>query len=334
MSRLKVAALALAMLTLAGSSQPSLAAPFEVTFNAGSIGGTFFIMGTAFTAAWEEKIPGFSGVVVPGGSFGNIINVSKDKSGRQMGLATTPMLRDAWNGLHEFGEQGFKNGITNIRALSNLGYGATFHFVVTSRIVPQGVTTLGEFLKTKPRIRVSVGPRGTGGEIGVRRVLESYGVTYDDIKAWGGNVQFTDYSDAISAIMDGHLDGLWNNFPPYHPGITELAFSRDITLLSIDDDKLAFFEKEYQWPRATMKPGVYNKVDRPVHTSIEHYVVFAHENLPEELAYQMTKIILTNKDRWVKAFMGMQAFEPETGWVVPIPLHKGAERAFKELGYL
>lgn len=307
------------------------ASDLDFTFHAGSVGGTFFIMAAAFSDAFTEFIDGFHATQVPGSSFGNTIKVSGSK--RDLAIATAPNLEEAWKGTGQFKDENIGE-IRNVRALSNLGYGNINHFVVVSEKVPEGVRTLGEFLETKPAFRVSMGPRGNAGEVAARNMLELLGVTYDDIREWGGSVIFTDYSDAISSIMDGHLDALFNNFPPYHPGLTELTTSRDVEMLSVDEEVLEIFETERSRPRALVEAGTYPNIDYDWYGAFEFYMAICNEDLEEELAYEMTKIILENKERWTRAFIGMESFDPSKAWVSPIPLHEGSERAFKELGYI
>jgi len=303
------------------------------TFHAGSIGGTYFIMGAAFTDAFEEFIEGLNTTVVPGGSFTNAVNVGT-KGSRDMAICYMPTAAEAYEGKGEFAKEGYEEGFKNLRGLTNIGYGGVSHWVLRSNVVPEGIRTLGEFLENKPGIKVSVGSRGTGGEIAARMILGYYGVTYEDIENWGGNVSFTDYSDALAAIKDGHLDGLWNSFPVSHPGITELASQRDIELLSVDEEVLEIMEKEHNRPPETVPAGVYPGVDYSWTSPIEKNMVIVHKDLEDDIAYEMTKIILENKERWERAFIGMKAFEPSVGWEITIPLHPGAEKAFRELDYI
>lgn len=325
------AAAALGVSALASS--PAMAQEAcDYTFHAGSIGGTFFIIGAAVTSAWQEELDCFEANVVPGGGFGNIIQVSRGAD--QLGLSTTPMLRDSVTGEGEFAAQGLSEGIDNVRALANMGYGATYQFIMMDDAVPEGVETLGDFLAMEPEIELGIAPRGTAGEIGVRRILDLYGVTYDDIESWGGSVQFADLNDAVDGLKDGRLEAFWENAPPYHPGITELAISRDIRLLPMDEDKIAAMTEQYGLPAYTIPAGVYDGIEAPTETVFEGYIIIANADLDDAKAQEMTGIILDNKPRWVQAFRGLEAFDPATAMQSPVPLHAGAEAAFRERGLI
>jgi len=66
-------------------------------------------------------------------------------------------------------------------------------------------------------------------------------------------------------------------------------------------------------------------------------VLITNRDLPEPIAYTVTKTVLENKDALVRAHGGLAAFEPRTAWQpdkVGIPLHPGAERAYREKGWM
>jgi len=51
----------------------------------------------------------------------------------------------------------------------------------------------------------------------------------------------------------------------------------------------------------------------------------------------VTKTVVENKDALVRAHGGLAEFDPKTAWQpdkVGIPLHPGAERAYREKGWM
>ncbi|MEM3574904.1 MAG: TAXI family TRAP transporter solute-binding subunit [Candidatus Bathyarchaeia archaeon] len=52
------------------------------------------------------------------------------------------------------------------------------------------------------------------------------------------------------------------------------------------------------------------------------------------MAYAITKAICDNRNVWVVAYKASEVFDPKTAWKTPIPLHPGAERYYKEMGYM
>jgi len=66
-------------------------------------------------------------------------------------------------------------------------------------------------------------------------------------------------------------------------------------------------------------------------------VLITNAGLAEPLAYTVTKTIIENKDALVRGHAGLAEFDPKTAWQpdeVGLPLHPGAERAYREKGWM
>ena len=66
-------------------------------------------------------------------------------------------------------------------------------------------------------------------------------------------------------------------------------------------------------------------------------VLICHKDLPDELAYLVTKTVCENKEEMGRAHKAWLDFVPEQGGLpekTGIPLHPGAERYFTEKGWL
>jgi hypothetical protein len=75
----------------------------------------------------------------------------------------------------------------------------------------------------------------------------------------------------------------------------------------------------------------------PVSTVGFPTVLITNKDLPEPIAYTVTKTIVENKDALVRGHAGLAEFDPPTAWQpekVGIPLHPGAERAYREKGWM
>jgi TRAP-type uncharacterized transport system substrate-binding protein len=59
--------------------------------------------------------------------------------------------------------------------------------------------------------------------------------------------------------------------------------------------------------------------------------------LPNEVAYAVTKALCENRDALAKGHAGLKYFNPQVGWKpenLGIPLHPGAEKYYKEKGWM
>ncbi|PUU99095.1 C4-dicarboxylate ABC transporter substrate-binding protein, partial [Acinetobacter baumannii] len=96
----------------------------------------------------------------------------------------------AINGVEMFKESGKVEGLTAIASL----YPETCQFVVRQ---DSGITSIDQ-LKGKS---VAVGAAGSGAEANARQILESYGITYEDV-----NEQFLSFAEGAYALKDKTVD--------------------------------------------------------------------------------------------------------------------------------
>jgi TRAP transporter TAXI family solute receptor len=138
----------------------------------------------------------------------------------------------------------------------------------------------------------------------------------------------------VAAVVNGHADAVWQTYVPHAADLQELESAREIVYLQIEDEivKKLVDGAGYMEFQA---PADWFKDKQSVNTFMEDTVVFTHKDAPDDVIYETTKIILENKEKWFNGQKAFESFEPEHGWEgTIIPLHQGAEKAYKELGYM
>jgi len=179
-------------------------------------------------------------------------------------------------------------------------------------------------------------PVGSNGEFGARQLLREYGITYADLKAWGGSAAHVGYKVIIDAIRDGRGDLLIAVVTPKHPSITEIATFADVKFLPLEPERVRGLTTLGYEP-ATMPANEFKNQPEPINTVGFPTVLITNAALPDSVAYTITKTICENKDALVRGHAGFVAFEPTEAWKpekVGIPLHPGAERYYREKGWL
>jgi TRAP-type uncharacterized transport system substrate-binding protein len=87
-----------------------------------------------------------------------------------------------------------------------------------------------------------------------------------------------------------------------------------------------------------MAADTFKNQSAPVKTVGFPTVLITNAALPEPIAYTVTKTIIESKDALVRGHAGFAEFDPRTAWkpeeVGSIPLHPGAERAYREKGWM
>jgi TRAP transporter TAXI family solute receptor len=299
--------------------------PTQITVAAGSTGGSWFIISTAFFSLFGDNIEGLSYSIIPGGGVANSITVNKKDA--QFGMGYSTNLWAAYNG-----KAPYKETLVNNRAIANLNVASVLHpWILKST----GFNNLREIAAKKYRLKVDTGPRGTGGELAAQRCLTLHGVSYENIKAWGGSVTHSAYTEAIDRMMDGHIEAFINDDIIGIPVYIELSQSRDVVLMPQDPDVIKKMASEYGYTPTVIPANIYKGQTRDVLSTAQSHVFFCNKDMPDDLVYEMTKLIFTNKPRLIATHKLFEKLSPAMGPKdLPIPLHPGAARYYKEIGAL
>lgn len=297
--------------------------PINVTAAAGSIGGSWFIISTAFFSLFEDNIDGLSYSIVPGGGVANPIAVHRKQA--HFGMGYTTNLWAAYNS-----EDPYKEEMKNLRGIANINVASVMHPWI---LKGTGITSLKNLAEKKFPVKLDTGTRGTGGELAASRTLEIEGASYADIRSWGGGITHSSYSEAIDRMKDGHIQMFMNDDIVGHPLFVELSSARDVVLLPISEKAVEELAEKYGYTPAVVPAGTYRGQDQDVKQIAQHHVFFCDKDLPEDLVYAMTKLIFTNKERLVSAHKMFSNLDAAAGFKdFPIPLHPGAERFYREVG--
>ncbi len=303
-----------------------------ITFHTGSVGGLYMEPSVVWIEQWKQAIPNLDVSAILGGSMTNPLKVAASDPNTAMGWSTLPLARDAMMGEGDF-EKRAPGGIKNLRALWRVNNLTWAEFIVRPQAVPAGVTTLGQFLATKPKAHWALKTKGSGAESMTRILLQLYGVSYDDLQNWGGKVSFNNTSDAAKLIIDGHADVFVNAMPVPASDVLDMDASvKGLKWLALDAKQTEMLAGEYGYIGADHPIGQYKSLQTPILSVAYDHVVFVHEGMDAELVYKLTKTVLSAPNK-VQALPSFETFDPKlAGTQTVFPLHPGAKRAYEELG--
>jgi uncharacterized protein len=199
-----------------------------------------------------------------------------------------------------------------------------------------GLNSIKDIKDKKIPIKMLTQPVGSLGEFAGRQLLRAYGVTYNDIKGWGGSTQHVGYNVIVDAFKDGRADVLFAVITPKHPSVSEIVSGADVKFLGPESDVVTALAPLGYVP-ATMPAETFKGQSEAVKTVGFPTVLITNKELPEPVAYTVTKTVVENKDALVRGHAGLSEFDPKTAWQpdkVGLPLHPGAERAYREKGWM
>jgi hypothetical protein len=193
--------------------------------------------------------------------------------------------------------------------------------------------SIRDVFESKKPITIGTTPPGGSDEWVMRKVFEFYKTTYADVRGRGGKVVLISYSDLVTRYRDRNMDILFANLAVPGAAIQEASLARKMRILPMDDDLIKFMEglglARGVIPKGTYKDVVNNDVDLP--TIAMANTIVANAKTPSEAVYEFTKIVLNNVDAVRKIHPAFKDFSPKDAVkLANVPLHPGAERAYKE----
>jgi hypothetical protein len=308
------------------SAQP--AAPVTLAFATLDTGSAWYVYGATIAELLRKSLPAGSNIDVKprAGGVGNPRLVAKNET--PLGLSFTVTNRWGYEGKEAYTEK-----LENIRGLVG---GFDTYYLVAMATKKLGISSVREIRDKKLPVRVYTQAVGSLGEFAGRQLLRAAGLGYNEIKAFGGSAQHVGYNVIIDAFKDGRADILFAVVTPKHPSVSEIVSSVDVEFLGLDPDiEKAMLPLGYT--AATMPPETFKGQSKPVSTVGFPTVLITNKELPEPVAYTVTRTVIENKDALVRGHGGLAEFDPQTAWrpeKVGIPLHPGAERAYREKGWM
>jgi len=260
------------------------------------------------------------------GGVGNPKLVAKNET--PLGLSFTVTNRWAFEGKEAYTEK-----LDNLRGLVG---GLDTYYLVAIASKKLDMTTVRDIRDKKMPLKIYTQPVGALGEFAGRQLLRAMGLSYADIKARGGTTTHAGYSVIVDAFKDGRADLMFAVVTPKHPSVSEIANDGNVTFLGLDADTTKALLPLGYVP-ATMPANTFKGQTEPVATVGFPTVLITNKDLAEPVAYAVTKTMLDNKDALARGHAGLADFDPKTAWQpekVGIPLHPGAEKAYREKGWM
>lgn len=193
-----------------------------------------------------------------------------------------------------------------------------------------GISSIGD-LKDK---RVYVGDIGSGTEQDVLNVLAAYGLNFDDLKtAVRGNA-----GNAVDLLRDNKIDVMFYTVGVGASAITEAAQTAPIDLLEVPADKIAALHEKFPFYTGLNIPaGTYPGIDHDTSSITLQAMMLVSADLADDAVYEfMDTIFGKNLDKFYKDIQNpnlQQYFTVEKALEgMPLPVHPGAIRFFKEKG--
>jgi hypothetical protein len=283
----------------------------------GGTAGVYYPLGVALAKVYGEAVPDSrTSVQATKASVENLNLLQNGRGEVAFTLGDSLLL-----GFRGDAEAGFQKPLDKLRGLAAI-YPNYIQIVATA---DSGIKTLAD-LKGK---RVSVGAPKSGTELNARAILGAAGLSYDDL----GKVEYLPFAESVELMKNRQLDATLQSAGLGVASIRDLAASVAIEVVAVPADLVARIGSPYV--AATIPAGTYTGQEADVPTAAVINFLVTHDEVPDDLAYAMTKALWDNLNELQAAHAAAKDIKRDQALVgMPVPLHAGAEKYYKEQGLL
>jgi len=309
MKKLLVILFALFVLTSLGAQDRVF-----VNIGTGGTAGTYYPLGGAMAELISKAYPYINATAVSTGA--SVANINKLVEGEfQLVMVQNDVTFYAYNGTEMFKD----NAKPNLRGMGTL-YAETIQIVT---VTSSKVKSLND-LRGK---RIAVGAAGSGTEVNCRQILEALGLSYNEVSP-----QYLNFAEAANGLRDGNVDVAVVTAGVPTAAIRDVASQKDVVLLPVSNELAAKLIAKYPfYTKFQIPKNTYPKQASDVQTLAVKAMLLVDASADEQLVYDMTKAIFTGTERLAMAHaQGANIKKASAQDGMPLPLHPGAARFFKE----
>ena len=282
-----------------------------LTFTTGGTAGTYYAYGNVLA----QYVAGNSDVAVTAvAGNGSADNIDKlDMEVAQLGFVQNDVAYYAHNGIRIY-EGDPVESFTAIAAL----YTETVQLITCNPEIKSVADLKGK--------NVSIGSQGSGVYFNAMDFLAAYDMTEADITP-----TYQSFGDSAEALKDGKIDAAFVVAGAPTPAVTDLATSKDMYLISLDDEHVAKLQEiSGAYTKSIIAAGTYAKQDADVVTVGVKATIIANGQVSEDEAYTIVKTIFEGKDSI--AHDKAKELDLEYASTCGLPYHPGAAKYFAEQG--
>ena len=297
----------------------------RITIGGSLSGGGSNLRCEGIAEAIRRTFPNYDVNVIAGSHAGQTVQMIQGKIDI-LGEGSLSHLQDAANAVPPFNTP-FK--IDKVRSIMTTG-SIPMHIILLKKL---GVKSLREVKDKKLGLRLTCGQVGSAPYSFGRIVLDEYGINFKDIESWGGKIHFVGSEEGSGLIRDGLADGFIRGTVVPNPNLVDLGRSRELALLPVDENVIKALEKS-GFKRTIIPAGSYPFSEKNVPSITDPTMILCRADLSDDIVYNITKAIVEQGEYLGTVHKTFKMITPASRVDVGIPLHPGAERYYREKGFL
>jgi TRAP-type uncharacterized transport system substrate-binding protein len=244
----------------------------------------------------------------------------------EFGITSGSSVQWMYEGSHDYAKDG---GHKELRLIARVDVA---NYVVMMVKASTGITDLRQIKEKRLPVRVI-----TTESTGNMPILKYYGITKKEVESWGGSyVRFVgtlpEDPDAFDVVI---MNNLYLGGAPEMRPYYLITAKYDMLFLPMPQDLRENIVKDVGGQLVNIPTALFRGVNAPVPSvGTSARAVYAKQDLSADFAYTIAKSLDENRElfRWTHV-----PFTYDSRLVTklsPVPLHSGAERYYREVGYL
>jgi hypothetical protein len=305
----------------------------SITIGAMEPGTSWYVFAASLASLLQESVPKGTRVevVARGGGVGNPILVDRGEETIAISQAATAAW--AYSG-HSVAYGGRKH--QNIRALAGGLNRVWMAAMLTEEYIARtGNDTLKKALLSSTPLRIVMKPKGSTVPVVADILFETLGTSREEILSKGGEIIQVTANQIATLFRDGRADLYLETAIQGHPTVTEVATTTKVRFLDYPEEVI--MNLVGPGIKRTPMPQWFQGQQGPTDSVDMGTVLITHKDLSPDMAYLITKTICESSDVMAAAHRAWEDFDPKQGGLLEntgVPLHPGAERYFREKGWL
>ncbi|HEV7414223.1 MAG TPA: TAXI family TRAP transporter solute-binding subunit [Casimicrobiaceae bacterium] len=300
------------------AASPAFAADGFITVLTGGTNSVYYPLGLALAKAIGKAIPDAKTSVQATKGAAENLNLLQAERG-DIAFTLADALSAAWKGSDD---AGFKAPLKKLRGIAAL---YPNYIQVVAR-ADSGVRSLTD-LKGK---RISVGVPKSGTELNARAIFAAAGLSYKDF----AKVEYLPFGESIELLKNRQIDVILQSAGLGVLALRDLALSVDSVVVPIPADVIKKTGDPAYLP-AVIAAGTYRNQAADVPTVAVLNFLVTREGVSDDVVYEITKALWTSLDQLVAAHPAAKAIDLKHALEgMPLPLHPGAQKYYREIGLL
>jgi len=244
----------------------------------------------------------------------------------EFGITSGSSVQWMYEGSHDYAKDG---GHKELRLIARVDVA---NYVVMMVKASTGITDLRQIKEKRLPVRII-----TTESTGNMPILKYYGITKKEVESWGGSyVRFVgtlpEDPDAFDVVI---MNNLYLGGAPEMRPYYLITAKYDMLFLPMPQDLRENIVKDVGGQLVNIPTALFRGVNAPVPSvGTSARAVYAKQDLSADFAYTIAKSLDESRElfRWTHV-----PFTYDSRLVTklsPVPLHSGAERYYREVGYL